>query len=729
MPLSSYRAPIAKTSTTGKLGWLREARQESELYLQNQAGWSQLDEDIRIIQHHFPALYAGLQNNPQGTTTNNRIHVPQVKRMISEMSSILGNIEPSWSHTPSNDELRDVSEVLDKCTRTWWERTFAVEKIVECTQWSAANRTGYVFPVWNPHLHGINHGDIELRVGGPKDYLPLWPNKSHDIQQAYAGTIKVPMPITEFAATWPTLAESVYPDGEQPQSLLPRIIRGAQELFDPSDENKQYREGRVPTVTVYWTYIRDMSMNITGNTIPMGTPDTSWSYQVPAFGSDIPTGLVDVNTGNDLTKKARKEDTYLYPWLRLIIWTDSVVCYDGPSYWFHGRIPAVKLTLDPWPWSFLGGSMVRDIMSLEEANNRTIRSIDKREQLRPNPPRMVNESRLDNTTAESIQRLLDTPGALVKVEDFREEVLKSLTDPRDLQVDQWELEYYKGNKDEMQDIIGLNNLQRMAELRQMPSGDTAEKMLQITGARTQRKGNIMERFCSELAPMVDALIFQWYDTNFRWKLFGYKGMTVHDFDFDPGTLVPSEIPGRKGSSDRKFGDARSSLFDTRAKRARYLVSTMGVQIERGSLLDITSMTRQLMEMRLWQDPSFPKDPISLGESLRLSNMGTMDDGPDQDTRIGRAKKWARISTEAIAELQADAQRIMQGGTPEGQIGAAIQDIVKGAMGQGNGNGGSPIGGSREVGRPPVYKSSPQLDERTNPDGTTRTIIDTSREAH
>src|ERR1700720_243096 len=202
--ISSYRAPISKTSSGQRLGWLREARTESELFLKNQPGYSQLDEDLRIINAHWPDLFAGLQNNPQGTTVNQRIHVPQVKRMLSEMSSILGNIEPSWTHTPSNDELRVISDQLDKCTRTWWDRTFAVEKIVETIQWSASNRTGYVFPIWNPHFHGLNQGDIELRTGGPKDYLPLWPNKSNDIQQAYAGTIKVAMPITEFAATWPT---------------------------------------------------------------------------------------------------------------------------------------------------------------------------------------------------------------------------------------------------------------------------------------------------------------------------------------------------------------------------------------------------------------------------------------------------------------------------------------------------------------------------------------------
>lgn len=733
MPVSQYRAPVAKTSTAYKLGWFREARDESQLYLENQPGFTELEEDRRIADRHYPDLFSGLMSGaipgglagPAGNSTNQRVHVPATKRMLSEMVAILGNIEPSWSYNPQNEELRAIADILDPCKRTWWERTCAVESIVKCLQWSAVNRTGYIFPVWNPRYHGtpqrdVQNGDIELRVGGPEDYLPLWPNDSHDIQQAYGGTIKVRMPITEFAATWPTLAESVYPDDEQPMSIGRRVIRGAAALWKPDTDSKQAsKPGRVPTVTVYWTYLRDMSTNVTGNTVQMGVRGTNTYYEVPAFGSDIPTGLINTATGQDLTRKAEQIDTYLYPWLRLVIWTEDVICYDGPSYWFHGKIPAVKLTLDPWPWSFLGGSLVRDIASLEEANNRLIKSIDHREQMRANPSRAVNEDLLDSTSIENIRREINTPGGLVKTDRFTEGLLKPLTDPRDNQVDQWELEYGKMNTDAMMDILGLNNLQRLAELRQMPGGDTQEKMLQITGARTQRKGNLMEKFCAELAPMVGALILQWYDVRFRYILFGYKGVAEYDFDFDPGTLVPANIPGRAGqsNSDRVFGDSRSGRFDSRAKRAKYLIAMLGTKIEKGSLLDITSMTRQLMELRLWADPTAPKDPITLFESLKMTNIGLMTDDEDKDTRMGRAKKWRRIMMEELLEEQRQSAKIQQGATPEGQAADAIKSLVDHSIARSN--------GGRAPGRPATYRENPVLRTMNRPDGTQDTVIDTS----
>ncbi len=720
------------------MGWLREARDEAQLYLDNQPGYDKLEEDRRIVDRHYPDLFSGIvMGRPAmgagagmgsiGNASGGRIHIPMVKQMLSELTAILGNIEPSWSYDPQNENLRSIADILDLCKQTWWERTSAVEAIVRCLQWSAVNRTGYIFPKWNPSFHGrpqrdVQNGDIELVVGGPEDYLPLWLDSSKHIQKAYAGTIREKMPITQFAAMWPTLAASVYPDNEQP-GMLRRAANTVASYWSADRGNEEKaKPGSVPLVTVYWTYINDGSMNLTRNTIPMGDSRTNTYYEVPAFGSEIPTGLINVNTGNDLMRKAEEIDTYLYPWLRLVIWTDDVICYDGPSYWFHGKIPAVKLTLDPWPWSFLGGSLVRDIVSLEEANNRLVKSIDHREQMRSDPSRAVNEDLLDNTTIDDIRRQVNTPGGLVKVSRFTENLLKPLSDPRDNQVDQWELKYGEMNTNAAMDILGLNNLQRLSEMRggQIPGGDTQEKMLQITGARTERKGKLMEDFCRELAPMIGGLILQKYDTHLRHMLFGYKGIAKYDFDFDPGSLVPAELPDRPGlPGDRKFGDFRSGMFDTRAKRAKYLIAMMGTSIEKGSLLDITSMTRQLIELKLYADPTCPKDPMTLFTALKMNGIGTMDDDEDKDSRMGRAKKWRRVQMEESLEEQRQMAEIQQGATPEGKTANALRDMVDHAVGQSNG------GAVRAQGRPSVFSESPQLRKMNRPDGTQDVIIDTS----
>jgi hypothetical protein len=59
----------------------------------------------------------------------------------------------------------------------------------------------------------------------------------------------------------------------------------------------------------------------------------------------------------------------------------------------------------------------------------------------------------------------------------------------------------------------------------MPSGDTQEQFLRLTGSRTHAKSHHMERAMSELALQVKGLIFQWYDAPTRFKLFGFQGTT------------------------------------------------------------------------------------------------------------------------------------------------------------------------------------------------------------
>jgi hypothetical protein len=50
--------------------------------------------------------------------------------------------------------------------------------------------------------------------------------------------------------------------------------------------------------------------------------------------------------------------------------------YDGPSMFWHGKIPIIQFKLDDWPWNFLGFSMVRDTWRLEESINGRLRARD-----------------------------------------------------------------------------------------------------------------------------------------------------------------------------------------------------------------------------------------------------------------------------------------------------------------------------------------------------------------
>ncbi len=712
--ISQYFIPEARSDANKRLGWCREALQEAMSYLERQPGFKFLDRDLEIISRDYPSLMPGMTGykNSEGD-----VRTGAAKSKISEIIATLSNLEPLWKHTPNDKRWGAQGHILDKCTWAWWSRTQSGQRIKEAIQWSAVNRTGYIFPKWNPHFHGLGIGDIELKVGGPKDFLVLWPNKSFDIQQAYAGIIREEMPVTEAWATWPTMREQIKPDQEQASwwrgflNLFTSTGTVSPDYFQ-SDVPKDSSPGSCPTVMIYYMYVRDATINQSPNSVPMGIPRAPWSYTVPYLGQDIPTGLVNPHTGQDLTRKAREEDAYLYPNRRLVIFHARGILYDGPSHYFHGRVPAVKLTLDPWPWSFLGGSMVRDVASLEEASNKELQAFTKRAELKHKPPMAASDG-YAASEAESLGTILDTAGAILKDQDFSKgDTLRNLLPAEHYQVMQWELENFKLKDQLMEEVLGLNSMKAMAELRQQPSGDTMEKLLQIKGSRTQSKGHQMESFCSELGQLVYPNILQFYDTKRRWTLFGFDGVTKQDFDFDPGSLIPVELPGTMDGS---------SLNGTRYQRARSFQRVFQVEIEPDSLLEITSMTRQLLALQLWKDQRFPIDPKTLSEILKLQNFGQLDDAPGVDTMVGRFKQYMDISTTFQAMLQVKAQKIAMAADPQ----ALLMQMLQGAMG-GTPDGGQPTTTGGQEGRPPSFQNMPRLETRSDGEGGQREVVNTSR---
>jgi hypothetical protein len=618
--------------------------------------------------------------------------------------------------------------VLNKSSWAWWYNTFADLRIGEALQWSAVNRTGYIFPVWDPNFHGPGIGDIRLNVGGPKACAPLWPKRDNDPQNAYGVFIIEEMPIVEAWATWPTMRDSIKPDNEN-MSLLRRglnrvqtlAMKGARALYE--GESNVRSPGQIPTVSVYHFYVADKSLNMTNDWLPMGEPHTSWSYKVPPLGASIPTGLVDGN-GNDLLRKATPEDCYLYPGRRLITFTDSVILYDGPSRWFHGRAPVVKITLDPWPWTYLGGSMVDDVKSINQTITRDLEGFSKAGRMRRNPPMMADEDQWEKSFLES--GATDKEGAKVMASFDKGDPLRPILPYQHWEVSQWQMQNVKDNEMRSDETLGRADMQALARARQMPSGDTQEQFLRMVGGRTQNKSRYMDFAMGELATQIRGLMFQFYTSHRRFQLFGFDGITKEDFDYDPGTLVPKEAEG--------VFDERCTGYGYRYQRARKFQHAFSTQIEPYSLHEITSMTRQLLQLRLYEGNKFPLDSWTLAKTLNLPNFGRPPEIDNSDDSIySRWLKEQEIRAKTGAILQAEAQKIMAAADPQAMLMQLLQKLMQQQGGNGNGASPSPDGSGggmaangRPEGRPSTYSDPPKLEERSDGQGGTRTIISTSR---
>ncbi len=733
--IKQYHAPLASESPATVLGWLREAVTEAKNFHQKQPGWAELDSDLELISRHQPNL-------DSSNLLPSWLNVGNTKARIGDIVSTLSNLRPLWQVETGVKELQEPIKILNKCSWAWWNKVNADLKVRSALQWSAVCRTGYLWPRWNPHYYGLGQGEIDLIPLGPKSVYCLWMPEDYDYQKSYIVFIAESVPITQAIADYPLYADKIKPSIDD-VGLVRRWGRavasavGADALFMGSPP-KTDATGCVPSVIIYHAYIRDMTINHAGRLVQMGDPSTKWFYEVPFIGQPMPTGFVNPYTGEDTTRRAQDLDCYLYPNRRLISFTDTCVLYDGPSREYHGLAPVVKFTLDPWPWDFLGGSMVRDVRPIDDTINQRLRGINKSAEMRRNPPKMVNEEVLADSEQGNVGKIVDTnigePGATIKAKFTEGDPVRAILPYQNYSVEAWEFQYLQHLDAKADFVLGRAQLEALAIARQMPAGDTQEKWLQATGARTTAKSRCVEEAMKTLGYIVSCQILQWWDAPKRVALFGMDGLAKQDFDYDPNTLIPDRFEINSGGYK---ADGRSSLYQYRFQRARLMSKMISLEIEPMSMHEITSMTRQLQYMRLYEGMHFPMDSWTLADQLNIQNMGSPPQ-TEGDTIPERYMAESEVRAQATAMLQAKAQMIMAQANPMQVVQQAIQQDPQGvlqmvlqAMNAGGGsNGGSEGGGpngatGRPEGRPSSYQEPPQIFDRSDGQGGTRTVIATS----
>src|SRR6185369_11017576 len=140
---------------------------------------------------------------------------------------------------------------------------------------------------------------------------------------------------------------------------------------------------RIPTATLYTCYLKDDRRNEKNGTVYMGkfnkdgTPENNWSYKV---------------------EKGEK----LYPHRRMIMWAGQKVIYDGPSFYWHGQFPIIKLTLNPWPWSWLGKAPVWDLIRLQLSLNRLLRVVDDHSSQVAQPGAVIDKNSTSRSDMQSL---------------------------------------------------------------------------------------------------------------------------------------------------------------------------------------------------------------------------------------------------------------------------------------------------------------------------------------
>lgn len=672
------------------LAWIQSQVSEGLSILKRERSYNEVNEAIQYVSgEQFP-----LRSKAISQVVDNRL-----RKIALETVSALTDVRPIWNYDTYNEQYKDQSLILNKLARGWWKNSTADRRLQSTLMFSCVGGSGYAALSWNPNLPG--GGDLELIPFDPRDVVPIEPIYSDSLQDWRGVILRQRLPVSTVKDMFPAKAYKIIPSTGS--WFGPKIRESATGMYSVQSPvwnliskgaDRIMGEGS-DGVDLLYIYVKDSSFNTGSEPVLMGDPGTNWSYTVYPVGSVGPDG-----------KRVTESQARLYPRGRLIIATPDTILKDGPNPYWHGFFPVVKFTLDPLPWTLLGGSMIGDLVPLQNALNEGLRGLE------DGMSQWIRRGVIADSKSLSKNNLdgIDTrkSGMKVMLNPTMGEGFKVIDGP---EFPPWYMEMIDFIKGEMDENSGVRGLQQLAQLKQMPSADAMEKYMDALSPLLRIRARSIEVSLGELAEMLKVGFFQYYDTARRMQILGPDGISLEDFDYDPGSLVPSNVPG-----------------DTREERAQTHHRNFSFSVAPNSFLNVSHTTQKMFVLQLLRANLM--DPWTAWDSFDLANVGQAPAETIPERMIAARKLGLQPGpTPEMVQLQQAAmmaqlaqiagQASLMGGLPSpggGQptgVGGAIGATPEAPPTSGVGAGG---------GRPPSGQKPPQF---VTKDGGARTIVSES----
>lgn len=682
-----YLAPTPFGKDAGdasaQLGWSREAIQQARSYLRLQPAYPYIQEGLDLING---------ETQKQKVATLSDARTELVVRNIKELVASISNVRIIPAFKTEIDQYKAQQSTLNKTYMVWQAITFSDRVMRKGWQFAAGGGTGYLGIRWERDYWYRGKGEIVLDSYGPLDILPVGLPKSHELQKAYCVGIRVETPWHEVIRRYPAYRDLIKPSRENTKGMGGSVIAAAVKYtsaalrrFGPG-ATQENEAAPWAMVDVYHLYIDDDSINNTGQQIVMGDPDTSWEYLVPYLGQEIVTRR-DAQGFPVEVRNATAEDCRLYPNRRKIVCTDSVVLNPDPTRqvneYHHGKIPIVQLRADDWAWSFLGFPLTRAGSSLEKSNNEILRGAVDMVNNRLSPSRMYDKNTMSQAMAQTINTRI--PNQVIGMDlSLTGEQMKPLLPAEYLNLPSNVLEILELNEKRINHQMGVGEAMALAQARQLPSGDSFERIMDALGALIKDQSRNMEASVRDLGEMWKSNVFQFYRAPRFMEILGPDGVVEETFQVDIGDMIPGPDPG----TDAPYFD-----------RARKHAARFAFSVAPYSLHELNSVTRKLFHLQLMRS-GFPIDWWTLAEVFDIQNFGMapMIDDPDKP---GEKREALTVFEKWMAQMEIQAR--MQ---------AAMQPAPAGAP---PGVGGGPVAvpGKKPEGRPPTAQNPPAMEQKSD----------------
>lgn len=679
------------------LSWSKSAIQDSRAYLRLQPAYQYIQDGMDIVNAQW---------NPSKVTSLSDVTMELTIRNIKELVAAQTNIRIIPSFKTEIQEFKKQEDILNKYFMAWQQMTFADRQIRKAWQYACACGTGYIHVRYMPNYHFKGRGDIVFDPLGPLDVMPLGMGRDHNLQQAYCCTIRLATPIHKLFRAYPAFRDAIRASRDNTKgrgAVIAQSVKYASAVLKRFGPGASNETESMPweTTDVYMHFIDDDEVNNTGHPIPMGEVGTNWSYVVPYVGQNIPDGKGGF-------KIARHEDCLLYPNKRLIICTEDLCLNPDPmqqvpTHW-HGKFPVVQFKADDWPWAYLGFPLTRSGQSIEKANNEMMRGMVDAANARLNPARTYDRNTMSMALAQSINPRI--PGTTVGLDQTfaGPDQMKPLLPVNFYDFGAHFLEFISQNEARISHQMGVPDAQSLARARQLPAGDSIDKIMEALGPLVRDQSRNMEESIRGVGELWKSEFFQWIPPKRILSIVGPDGITEEITDYDPGNLIPAnqDIVDliKKGIVEGDVDIWGPEI--TIVKRAKWHKDHFSFQVTPYSLHELNSITRKLFHLQLMR-AGFPIDWWTLAELFDIRNFGPYPMIPDPHAE------------DPENPAMVPARNIIERWTAQMEIMKRVAAAESGGPGQGKGGG-----------RPPSGQAPPTLEQKKRAGGTESTIRESKR---
>lgn len=599
------------------LAFIKESVEEAEAFLKAQPGYSKIAESITAVMgEKADTLATGLST----------VRANHIGKAATQLVSSMTDTRPFWEYRTFNPKYQKETQVFGKLAMHIWLQRQWDMRWADMIRTCATSGSAYSHITWDDDVQ-----DMSLTAEDPRDVLPVRPSDYYSIQSAFGVIIRRERTVNYLKRRYPDKADWIVADRDGSlgnsslsNSRYQRVMNALGSPFRDAlfGKKRSAREiPRIPTADEYTMYLNDTRVHEKKDPLYMGEWHMSpESGCVSCETQGTPHAL---NNWSYIVKKGEP----VYPRKRLIIATNSCVLYDNTSPYWHGMFPVSKLTLDPWPNTFLGKGLLWDALPMQKLLDRWFRLIDNHMAKWQQPDLFADK----NSTAQSEFNKINTarPGLKVRYNPIAGKGME-LRYPDALP--SYIVEMGKFAIEEIGTLAGAQDLSQLMKLNQMPAGDAVESLINAMTPEVRLRSRILEAFTREFAMMTAYNFAQFYSLSQRLAILGPDGATFEDFDFDPGSLVPDYVHNEDHDHEGNVKpDAVQRGPRPRFDRAKEFLRQFSMHIAPGSLLNASEVQQQLLFLQLARAGWL--DLWTLLDKLGVPNVGNAP--PGADTIIAR----------------------------------------------------------------------------------------------